>query len=177
MGDSILRGQLIEFSGRAPNNRKRYCIPGARLDDITDVSGEVTSDADDNTLFIIHAGTNDVSSTRPEELLEKYRKMIRQYRTKSNNIVISGILPRIGADPRFYGKALTINNRLDSLCSQEGVDFVNLWNDFYNKPLLFQYDGLHLNSVGDARLGRLFSDQVFLYRSKNAERTRVVTTS
>ena len=87
MGDSILRGQLIEFSGRAqfsgraPNNRKRYCIPGARLDDITDVCGEVTSDADDNTLFIIHAGTNDVSSTRPEELLEKYKKIIRQFRT------------------------------------------------------------------------------------------------
>ena len=26
--------------------------PGARLDDITDVNGEVTSDADDNTFYI-----------------------------------------------------------------------------------------------------------------------------
>ena len=74
--------------------------------------------------------------------------MIRQFKTKISNIVISGILPRMSANGRFYGKARTINNRLDSLCSQEGVDFVNLWDDFYNKPFLFQYDGLHLNSVG-----------------------------
>lgn len=177
VGDSILRGQLIEFCGRAPNNRKRYCIPGARLDDITEVCGEVTSDAVDNTLYIIHAGTNDVSTTTSEELLEKYRKMIRQFKTKTNNIVISGILPRMDAGWRFYGKALTINHKLDSLCSQEGVDFVNLWEDFHSEPLLFHYDGLHLNSVGHARLGRLLSNQVSLYRSKNAERTRTETTT
>ena len=114
----------------------------------TEVCGEVTSNADDKKIFIIHAGMNDVSSSRPEELLEKYRKMICYFRTKTNKNVISGILPRMGADRSFYSKACTINNRLDSLCSQVGVDFVNLWDDFYNKSLFLSSMDCTLTVLG-----------------------------
>jgi len=95
VGDSMVRGQLVEFCGRSSNSRrKRFCYPGARLDDITAACDDVTSEADQNTLFIIHAGTNDVETTRSEELLEKYRRMINQYKLKTNgnNILISEIL-------------------------------------------------------------------------------------
>jgi len=141
------------------------------MEDITAACEDVTRDADNNTLYIIHAGTNDVKSCNSEELLDRYRRMIQQYRSKSNNILISGILPRIGAERSFYSKAFSTNNRLKSLCTQENVDYVNLWDDFYNNACLFQNDGLHLNSVGAARLGRLLDEQVSLFRSKNGERT------
>ncbi|MPC98354.1 hypothetical protein E2C01_093721 [Portunus trituberculatus] len=36
VGDSIVRGQLEEFCGRVPSRRRRYCLPGATLCDITD---------------------------------------------------------------------------------------------------------------------------------------------
>jgi len=73
----MVRGKLVEYCGRSSSSRrKRFCFSGARLDDITAAFEDVTSDADHNVLFIIHAGTNDVKSTRSEELLEKYRLMI-----------------------------------------------------------------------------------------------------
>ena len=172
IGDSIVRGQLIEFAGRVPQRRKRFCIPGAHLDDITGLCDDVTRDADDNTLYIIHAGTNDVESSGSEELMTKYRRMIQRYKDKTNRLIISGILPKIGAPDSFYDKAFSTNNRLKTLCTQEEVDFVDLWDNFYEDPSLFNDDGLHLNPVGSARLGRLFSDQVSLYRSKNAKQTR-----
>ena len=169
IGDSMVRGQLTEFCGRARQSRRRLCMPGGRLDDITDAFEEATSGTDNNTLFVIHAGTNDVVSTRSEELMEKYRRMIQQYKNKSQNIIVSGILPRTRAPTVFYNRAFSTNNRLESLCTEEGVDYVNLWDDFYDKPSLFQDDGLHLNAVGDARLGRLLSNKVSSFRPKNAQ--------
>ena len=172
IGDSIVRGQLQEFCGRATATRKRLCMPGGRLDDITASCDEATRGSDDNTLFIIHAGTNDVQNTRSEELLEKYKRMIQQYKTKSNKIIVSGILPRTSAETGFFSKAFSTNSRLQSLCSQEGIEFANFWDDFYNKPYLFQRDGLHLNEIGSARLGRLLSNKVSLFRTKNDQQPR-----
>ena len=172
IGDSIVRNQLEEFCGRARATRKRLCMPGGCLDDITAACQEATAESNNNTLFIVHAGTNDVQRTRSEELLEKYKKLIRTFKTKTNNnnLIISGILPRIKATDRFYDKAFSTNNRLKTLCFQEGVDYINMWDDFYDKPELFLGDGLHLSAIGAARFGRLISDKVSLFRQKNEAR-------
>ena len=163
VGDSIVRGQLVEFCGRAPSKRKRFCIPGASVDDVTEAVDTVAEGIANNGLILIHAGTNDIMRTRSEELLEKYRKMIRQYKEKTNNILISGILPKIDADNIFYSKAFSINNRVKNLCSQEGIEFIDTWNHFYRERELFMSDGLHLNSVGSARLGRLLNNAVHFF--------------
>ncbi|MCP5006083.1 MAG: SGNH/GDSL hydrolase family protein, partial [Planctomycetes bacterium] len=170
IGDSIIRGQLDEFCGRAPIKRKRFCIPGAGLDDVLAAKEDITKDVNDNSLLVFHVGTNDVMRTRSEELLEKYRKLIQQYKLKTNNIIISGVLPRMSAESSFYSKAFSLNSRIKSLCLQEGIGFMDSWNQFYQKPDLFMSDGLHLNSVGSARLGRLLSNAVTSFRSKNGVR-------
>ena len=133
---------------------------------------DVTKNARNDTFYVIHAGTNDVKKSSSEALLDKYRRMIRKFKTRTDNILISGILPRIGAESSFYDKAYSANNRLKTLCLQEKVDFVNLWDDFYDKSSLFLRDGLHLSPVGSARLGRLFNEQLSLYSAKNVQRVR-----
>ncbi len=80
--------------------------------------------------------------------------------------MISGVLPRITADNGFYSKACSLNNRLETLCKEHGIEFVNMWNDFYNKTGLFKQDGLHLSPVGDARFGRLLSKAVRKFWTK-----------
>ena len=177
IGDSIIRNQLVEFCGRDPSHRKRHCIPGASVDDVTAAYEELTQEANDKTLIIIHAGTNDVKRTASEALLAKYREMINKYKAKTRNIIISGILPRVNAENSFYSKAFSINNCLENVCKGEGVEFINLWNHFYNQPILFRDDGLHLNSVGSARLGRLLNDAVSLHKSKNAKRGEAAVTT
>ena len=66
----------------------------------------------------------------------------------------------MSAETIFYSKAFSLNNKLKSLCLQEGVEYIDTWNQFYQKPDLFQSDGLHLSQVGSARLGRLLNDKV-----------------
>ena len=76
---------------------------------------QVSEEAKNNSLFVIHAGTNDVLKTRSEEMLDKYHRLIQQYKTKSSNILISGVLSRLAEDNLFYSKAFSLNNRLKSL--------------------------------------------------------------
>lgn len=167
VGDSMLRGQLIEFCGRSPRSRKRFCIPGAGVDDVTAAVDAVSNQAPENTNYVIHVGTNDVQRIRSEELLDKYRTMMRTYKEKSNNVIVSGIIPRMQAGNRFYAVAASLNRRLANLCREEHVGFVSTWDNFYYDSTLFSGDGLHLSQIGAARFGRLLDDAVRAYRSKN----------
>ena len=142
-------------------------MPGAGIDDVTNMVDKVAEEATTESLFVIHVGTNDVRKTRSEELLDKYSKLIQQYKTKSRNIMISGVLPRLSADDLFYDKAFSLNNRLRNLCKNHGVEFVDMWNDFYNMAGLFHSDGLHLSAVGAARFGRLLNEAVRSFWAKN----------
>ncbi|XP_063875049.1 uncharacterized protein LOC135108204 [Scylla paramamosain] len=177
VGDSIVRGQLSEFCGQAHESQKCLCMPGGRLDDITVACDDATSGAENNALFIILAGTNDVENTRSEELMEKYKRMLHRYKIKSQNIIISGILPRTRAPTIFYDRAFSTNSCLRSLCTDESVDYENLWADFYNKPFLFQDDGLHLNRVEAALLRRLLSNKVSRFRPKNAQQDQAASST
>ena len=131
-------------------------MPGVGIDDVTDIMDKVSEDATNESLFVIHAGTNDILKTRSEKLLDKYRKLIQQYKTKSNNIIISDVLPRIATEDLFYSKAFSLNNRLHNLCKDNGVEFVN----FYNQTGLFHSDGLHLLGVGAARFDKVVNEAV-----------------
>lgn len=73
MADEYVPGKLFEFFGRSSNDsRKRYyCNPGGKLGNITAACDDVKSNADRNTLFVIHAKANDEkTTTSSEEVLE-----------------------------------------------------------------------------------------------------------
>ena len=57
VGDSMIRHQLEEFCGRAPKRRKRYCYPGAKIDDITKALEDITEKEKHDSLYIVHVGS------------------------------------------------------------------------------------------------------------------------
>ena len=80
---------------------------------------------------------------------------------------VSGVLPRSREPTVFYNRSFSINNRLlKSICTEEGIDFINCWDDFYNKSFLFKNAGLHLDLVGAARPCRLLGYNVSDFRIK-----------
>ncbi len=124
-----------------------FCMSGSETNDINDFSDHVSKDTTNETFFVLHTRANNVRKTRSEDLLDKYRKLIQQYKTKSSKIMISGVLSRIAADNVFYSKTFSLNHHLETICKQHGIEFVNMWNDIYNNPGLFKEDGLHLSPV------------------------------
>lgn len=111
-------------------SHKEDFLSGGRLKISRTSCKEAASDSNENVHFVLQACTNYVLSTRSEEFMEKYKVMIRAFKTVSNN-PISGILPRIGAAGVFYNNAFSTINRLASLSSQKEIVFVNMWDDFY----------------------------------------------
>src|SRR5215469_7553047 len=127
---------------------------------------------DDNGVICTMCGTVELyeTETKPDELLHKYRTLIRTLKERSKNVLSIGILPRKTMNMRLRSKAVCINTKLEELCKIENVNFSNLWEQFVNKNYLFRRDGFHLNDVGDSRLGRLLDTEVrkVLKKIKNA---------
>ena len=171
VGDSMIKGQIKEFCARATKKRKRYCIPGGGVDEVIAAIDQVASDAPPNTTYVVHVGTNDVDNTHThthsDELIEKYKRLIRNLKEKSNRIILSGIIPRMRASHQFPNIATNMNRNLANLCSEEGIGFVDTWDHFCYDRSLFAKDGVHLNQVGSARFGRLLNDALEEYRTKN----------
>ena len=152
-------------------------MPGAGIDDVTDMMDKVSEKATIESIFVILVGTNNVRKTRSKDLLDKYRKLIQQSKTKSSNIMISDMLPKITASNLFYIKAFSLNNRLRNLSKDHGVEFVNMWNDFYNRTDLFHNRDLHLSTVWAARFGRLISEAVRSFWPKNGISSEAIATA
>ena len=74
--------------------------------------------------------------------------------------MISGILPRLDYGGCYNEKIQFINNNLKSLCRNDGINFVDYFDKFNGMTDLFRPDGVHLNAVGSARLGRLLNSSV-----------------
>ncbi len=151
-------------------------MPGTGIDEVTETMEKVSEEATAETLFVMDAGINDVRKTRSEELLDKYRKLFQQQKTKSN-IMISGVFPRVLANDLFYSKAFSLNSRLRNLCKYNGVEFVDMRNDFYNRTGLYHTDGLDLSAVGAARFRRLLKEAVHSYWAKNDTGSSTTVTS
>lgn len=170
VGDSLVRGQLTELCARAPEKRKLFCIPGAGVEDVIASLDEVSNLAPANTTYVVHVGSNDVLNTRSEELMSKYKRLIRSFKDKSRNVIISGIIPRVSANQQFFNFASSTNRRLSNLCREEDIGFIDTWDHFYYDHSLFTRDGVHLNQVGAARFGRLLNDAVQEYAKNGGVR-------
>lgn len=84
--------------------------------------------------------------------------MIREFRNRRRKVVVCGIIPRYDANAATRRKMSEINFRLWALCRQDDVQFFELWHHFNRDRSLYSRDGLHLNSVGKARLGRVLGE-------------------
>ena len=75
----------------------------------------------------------------------RYRELVRELkRVRVGQIILSGILPVRGGYAR-NNRRISINLRLQALCQEDGVSFLNMWEHFEQGDQLFSKDGLHLN--------------------------------
>ena len=73
--------------------------------------------------------------------------------------MVCGLILRCDVGPLLLSRMVGINTRLEKLCIREDVMYIDVWDHFSNDrsmfACLFNRDGLHLNRVGKARLGRV----------------------
>ena len=114
----------------------------------------------EDTLFVTVIGTNNLRRDNTTDIIGKYRDMMKEFAERRRKVAVCGIIPRYDVGPAVFRKMSVVNRQVSALCRQEGMLYFDLWHHFCSDRTLYARDGLHLNCVGKARLGRVLGECV-----------------
>jgi hypothetical protein len=145
---TIARGNWSSYFGIPIDNRAVGGIESNVLKDTID--GQVSSKP--NKVFI-SIGTNNVLNRREGYVVSDLDLIIAKIRTVSpaTKIFIISILP---IKDNFSNTLIeSLNNQIQSLCTQRGVKFISVYSLFKSSSTIinldyYQADGIHLNETG-----------------------------
>ena len=157
VGDSLVRGQGDEFC-RMKRSRKFRCYPGQKIEDITERVDYLVENSTEDSMFVTVVGTNNLRCDRETDIVDKYRIMIREFASRRRKVAVCGIIPRYDVGPAMFRKMSVVNREVAELCKQKNMHFFDLWHHFCRDRTLYARDGIHLNCVGKARLGRVIGE-------------------
>ena len=96
-----------------------------------------------------------------EPLFAELEKMVETLHEKTDNGIVVGLLPRNDVSHYSLSKAIGLNSRLENVCTQKGVRFVNFWDRFVGNRKLYKRDGIHFNDEGKKLFGSLLNESLF----------------
>ena len=99
-------------------------------------------------LVVVHVGMNDVGRVRSEELVDRYKELLREIKESDRRCIVSGVLPRQGVRGWWLSHATGLKERLMRMCGEDGVDFIDEWSRFYGRQELYARDGVHFSRKG-----------------------------
>ena len=129
IGDSIVRLVDDVVCRKGPPKCVRISLPGAGIHDVRNRVASVVGPGKEGAV-LVHVGTNDVDKKGSEEVMGRYQELVRELkRVRVGQIVLSGILSVRGGYTRNNSR-ISSNLRLQALCQEEGVGFLNMWEHF-----------------------------------------------
>ena len=128
---------------------KDKCVvrPGATVAEMGPVIQEQL-DKCDPKVVVVHVGVNDVGPRRSVKLENDFCALLRRLEEARKPTIVTGILPRATASNEWYSRAIAANASVKQLCLKMGLEFVDLWQDFYGSKRFYLRDGLHLSDEG-----------------------------
>ncbi|XP_076854580.1 uncharacterized protein LOC143509610 [Brachyhypopomus gauderio] len=134
-------------------------VRGARVLDVARRLPSALKQRDDFGTVVLHVGAVDTFARRSEILKEHYRSLLDTARKKTSaRLVVSGPLPTFRRGCESYSRLFCLHSWLRDTCSSAGVDYVDNWESFRERPSLYRRDGLHPSRLGSAVLSRNIED-------------------
>ena len=96
----------------------------------------------------MHVGANDVGKVRTEDLVREYEKLGMELKSRTDKVVVSGLLPEPCADRRRVDRIKEMNGWLRDWCGRNGFEFMGHWHQYWGRWDLFGRDGVGLNCAG-----------------------------
>ena len=167
LGDSRIRYLDRTFCEVDRRKRMTCCLPGAGVKDVVERFSGVVKGTGKEALVMVHVGVNDVGRVGSEELLNRYRELLREVRESGRRCIVSGVLPRKNVGGMWLSHALGLNDRLRKLCGESGVGFIDEWDRFYGRQELYAMDGVHFSRKGVQELSECLERAVRQYSQGN----------
>ena len=79
-------------------------------------------------------------------------KLLDTHLHTGKRIIISGVLPIVGWGIGKWSRLFTLHTWLEQYCSVIGVPYINNFDMFWERSILFKNDGLHPNNRGSMML-------------------------
>lgn len=164
IGDSIIRNQIDFFGAKNSTKRRFRCFPGADIKRVTEGIKDIKP-KNKKSPIIVHCGTNNVFTNRDyagtEQIMHDYDSMVKLIKTKTENGLVVGILPRLNQRYITLSKAIGLNNRVKKLCQKMDVNFIDPWDLFFERKEYFAKDGTHLSWMGKSKYGELIHNTLY----------------
>ena len=159
IGDSLVREQEEYFANRNKRKRKVKSFPGCKTKKVVEEVRKLELQSR-NSCIITHVGTNDLflrgnKVGNSEPLVKDLESLVDSIAEKTCNGIVTGMLPRTYVSHYALSKAVGVNERTKKYCSQKGVEFLDLWDEFVGKREFFKRDGIHLSEAGQRKLGAI----------------------
>ena len=130
VGDSMINPiKQLNLQQSTPSSKVYIkSFPGATCEDMVDYVKPSLKHSPD--LIVIHAGTNDLRSSTPEEVTERLINLATSMKTSENQIVISSLINR--AD-HLNAKVTQVNYMLAYKCQVFKISYLDNSNIFRGK--------------------------------------------
>ncbi|XP_059500994.1 uncharacterized protein LOC132209499 [Stegostoma tigrinum] len=106
------------------------CLPGARIQDITDRVQRILKGEGEDPEVVVHVGTNDVGKKRRSILQRDFRELRRKLKSRTSRVVISGLLPVPQAGKGRNREIMDLNVWLRDWCQKQGFKFLDHWESY-----------------------------------------------
>ena len=167
VGDSRIRYLDRTFCEADRKGRMSCCLPGAGVKDVADRFSRIVKGTGEEALVVVHVGVNDVRKVRSEELVARYRELLRKVKESGRRCIVSGVLPRQKVGGLWLSQAIGLNDRLRTLCGEYEVGFMDEWDRFFGRQELYARDGIHFSRKGVQELSECLERTVRQYSQGN----------
>ncbi|XP_055522044.1 uncharacterized protein LOC129716197 isoform X1 [Leucoraja erinacea] len=150
VGDSIVRGTDRGFCGNRRDARMVCCLPGARIQDVTDRVQKILKGEGEHPEVVVHVGTNDVGKKGMNILQRDFRELGKMLKSRTSRVVISGLLPVPRAGESRNREIRDLNVWLRIWCTGQGFRFLDHWDLFWGKGDCTKGTDCILTGVGPA---------------------------
>lgn len=144
----------------------------ASVKELTELLPEIICAHPKDSKIIIHTGSHDVLKRRTgSEILKKdfsqLLHLIIQH--DPSRVAISGPIPTVGKRSEAFSRLLNLNSWLTSECSNNGIQFIDNFNVFWNCKDHFQRDEIHPNRLGTRRLAANLNFAISMFGEASAQ--------
>jgi hypothetical protein len=154
VGDSMVRG-VGRHLERDNEMFTALDFGGAKIEDV-EKKMRIVGDKEESHV-ILWAGTNNLKSDGAQEMLDKYRTLLRTVKSKKyRKITVMGIGARSDVNKFDDGKRKMVNLKLNEMCKDMQLDY---FEPGINKWTMLDKRGLHLNMSGQDTIAR----EIFKY--------------
>ena len=148
IGDSGVKGIDTVLCHNDKVHRRVCCLPGARVQDVAAGLQRNLEWESEDPVVVVHVGAGDVGKMRTEDLGREYEKLGMELKSRTDKVVISGLLPEPSADGRRVDRIKEVNGWLRDWCGRNGFEFMGHWHQYWGRWDLFGQDGVGLNHAG-----------------------------